>query len=130
MTPLMPCLGHEVQCALARADHGLPALHREVAGPGHQRYLLQFVSSIWDLGWDVVVLAVVGEGALVKGLHHHLHLLLEQLPVGVLVNDGVAEALDFTRVVTPANAEDDPSLRSGCRRSRSPPPDAAGATWG
>ena len=54
------------------------------------------------------MLAVVREGALVKGLHHHLHLLLEQLPVGVLVYDWVAKALDLTGVVTPANAEDDP----------------------
>ena len=51
--------------------------------------------------------AVVGEGPLVEGLVHDLDLLLEELAVGVLVDDGVAEGFDFARVVASTDSEAD-----------------------
>jgi len=53
------------------------------------------------------VFAVVGEGPLVEGLVHDLDLLFEELAVGILVDDGIAEGFDFSGVVASADAEAD-----------------------
>ena len=54
--------------------------------------------------------AVMREGALVEGFIHHIDLLFEEFAVGVLVDDGVTEDLDFPGVVAPADAEADTSV--------------------
>ena len=101
---------HEVHGALAGADQGLVAFHRQVLGPGHQGNLLQVIAAIGHVRRDVVVLAVVGEGAFIEGLEDDLYLFLEQLPVGVPVQHGRVQGFDLAGVVAPAHAEDDPSV--------------------
>ena len=50
------------------------------------------------------------EGVLAEGLDQHLHLLLEQFPVGVAVQHGGGEGLHLAGVVASAHAKDDPTL--------------------
>ena len=99
---------HKVDALGVAADQGLPDFHRLADGPGHQADLLQLVAPIGYVGGELVVLALVGEGFLAKGLDQHLYLLLEQLPVGVAVQHGGGEGFDFAGVVAAAHAEDDP----------------------
>ena len=47
---------------------------------------------------------------MVEGLPHDLDLFFEELAVGVLVDDGVAENFDFSGVVASADAEADASV--------------------
>ena len=103
-------LSHEVQRPLGPSLDGLPALHRQVLGPGHQGNLLKLVTPVGHGRWNVVVSAVVGERTLVEGLHHDLHLFLEHLPVGVLVQQGRAEGLNLAGVIPASHAEDHPSV--------------------
>ena len=49
---------------------------------------------------------MVGEGLLVEALQHEVHLLLEQLAVRRLVDDGRAERLDLARVIAAADTHD------------------------
>ena len=100
---------HEVKGALAGGYDGLPALNGQGTRAGDQCDFFKLVATVGHLGWYLVVLAVVGKGGLVEGLHHDLHLLLEQLAVGVLVDDGVAEALYFAAVVATTHAENHPA---------------------
>src|SRR5262249_55123882 len=102
-------LDHEVHRALAGADDGLPAFDGQRLRPRHQRDLAELIAPVRHLGRDRVVLALMREGALVERLEDDLDLLLEQLPVGVLVDDRRAERLDLTAVVTAPDAEDDPA---------------------
>ena len=53
------------------------------------------------------MLALVRERLFVERLEDDLHLLLEQFAVGVVVDDGCAERLDFAAVVAAPHAEDD-----------------------
>jgi hypothetical protein len=78
-------LDHEVQGTLTGADYWLPALYRAVAWTRHQGNLFQLIAPIGHSGGNVVVLAVMGERALVESFENDLYLLLEQFPVGVLV---------------------------------------------
>ena len=50
------------------------------------------------------------EGALVERLEDQLHLLLEQLAVGVLVEHGRSERLHLAGVVATADAEHDATV--------------------
>ena len=58
------------------------------------------------------MLAMMGEGLLIEGLHDDLDLLLEHLAVGVVVRVGAgnAEGVHLPGVVAPANAENHPSV--------------------
>src|SRR5918994_2237635 len=100
-------LGHEVQRPRAGADDGLPALDGSRLRAWHQGDLPDLIAPIRHRGRDRVVLALVGEGALVEGLEDDLDLLLEQLAVGVLVEHRPSEAFDLARVIAPPDAEDD-----------------------
>ena len=102
-------LGHEVERPRARADHRLPALDGQRLRARHQRDLLELVAPIGHRGRDRVVLALVGEGALVERLEDDLDLLLEELAVGVLVEHRRPERLDLAGVVAAPDAEDDPA---------------------
>jgi hypothetical protein len=86
----------------------LPALHGQGLRARHQRDLPQLVAAVGHGGRDRVVLALVGEGALVERLEDEVDLLLEQLPVGALVEDRRAEGLDLPAVVAAPDPEDDP----------------------
>ena len=97
---------HEVEPARAGADDGLPALHRAAQRAWDEGDLAELVAPIRDRRREDVVLAVVGEGLLVEGLHEDLDLLLEELPVGLRIQHGAAERLDLARVVAAAHAED------------------------
>ena len=101
--------GHEVQPAGAAADYGLPAFDGEVDGPGDKGDLFQVVSPIGDVNRDVVVLAVVRERLLVEGLEDDIDLLFEEVSVGLLVKEWVAEHLDLACVVAPAHPKDHPA---------------------
>ena len=90
----------------AAAGDGLPDVDRAVERAGDQRYVAELVTAVGDIGRDLVVLAVVAEGLLVEGLHDDVDLLLEQLAVGVLVQQGRAEGLDLAGLVATADAED------------------------
>ena len=95
---------HEVDGPVAGRHHRLPPLDL-VLGPGNQGDLFQVIAAVGHVGRNVVVLAVVGERALVERLPHHLNLLLEELTVGVLVHDGGAEDLNLAGVVAATHAE-------------------------
>ena len=81
-----------------------------VDGPGHKAQLLKLVAPIRHLGGDLVVLALVGEGLLPEGLENDLHLLFEQLPVGVPVQHRRTEGLDLAGVVAAPYAEHNPAV--------------------
>ena len=85
---------------------GLPDLHRLADGPRHHRNLFQVITAIGHGRRDGVVLALVAPRFLVERLQDDLHLLQEQLPVGVVVDDGRAESLHLTGMVAPPDAED------------------------
>jgi len=80
-------------------------------GPRHQRDLFQLIAAVRDLGRDRVVLALVRERFLAERFQDDLHLLLEELAVGLGVQHRVAEGLDLPRVVAASDAEDEPALR-------------------
>ena len=107
--PLDAVLRHEVQGAVARADYGLPALHRQIDRPRHQGYLLERVASVRHLRRDCVVLAMMRERLVVERLEQDLYLLLEQLAVLFLAEHRRAERLDLARVVAAPNSEDHPA---------------------
>ena len=79
-------------------------------GPGDQGYLLKLVAPVRHLGRDIEVFAVVGEGAVVKGLENDLHLLFEIVPVRVSVQHGRAEGLHLPGVIPAPDPEDDPAV--------------------
>jgi hypothetical protein len=72
--------------------------------------LAQRVAAVLDRGRDRVVLAAMGERLLVERLEEHLHLLLEELLVGFVVEHRRAEALDFSRVITASDSHDDATV--------------------
>ena len=88
------------------AGDRLPHLHRLVDGTRNQRHLGRLVAAELGGRGDGVVLAVMAERVLVERLHHDFHLLLEQLAVGVLVQQRSAHRLDLPRLVAPPHAED------------------------
>ncbi len=100
-------LGHEVERALGRALHRLPAFDRQAEGPRHDGQVLEVVAAIGHARRDRVVLALMREGGVVERLEDDVDLLLEQLAVRGLVEQRRAEGLDFTRVVAAADAEGD-----------------------
>ena len=102
--PLDAVLGHEVEAARGRALDGLPALHR-VDGSRHQGEILKVVAAIGDAGGNGVVLALVGEGGVVERLEDDLDLLLEELAVGGLVEQGGPEGVDLAGVVSASDPE-------------------------
>src|SRR5437667_12788463 len=95
--------------ARAGADYRLPALDGQRLRAWHQRDLLELVAPVGHLGREGVVLALMRKGALVERFENDLDLLLEQLPVGVLIEQRRAEGLDLARVVAAPDAEDDPA---------------------
>src|SRR5262245_33248629 len=97
--------GGDVVERLAAGD-GLPDLHRPVDRARHARELAQVVAAVRHRRRQVVVLAVVAPRLLVEALEEHLHLLLEQLLVGGVVEHGRAERLDLACVVAAADAHD------------------------
>jgi hypothetical protein len=94
----------------ARADYRLPALDGQRLRARHQRDLPKLVAPVGHRGRDGVVLALMREGALVERLEDQLHLLLEQLAVGVLVEHGRPERLHLAGVVATADTEHDPTV--------------------
>ena len=96
---------HEVHGPLAGADQGLVAFHRQVLGSGNKGNFFQVIAPVGHVRRDVVVLAVVGEGAFVEGLEHDLNLFLEELPVGILVYNRRIEGLYFTAVIATAHTK-------------------------
>src|SRR5215468_977959 len=91
---------------LARGN-GLPDLHGQREGPRYDSDLLERVAAIFHGGRDRVVLAPVRPRLLVEALEEDLHLLLEQLLVGLVVEHGSAERLDLARVIAAPHAHDD-----------------------
>ena len=65
------------------------------------------VAAVGHLGRQRVVLALVREALLVERLEDDVDLLLEQLAVGLLVEQRRAEGLHLARVVAAADAEGD-----------------------
>src|SRR6267143_1213971 len=96
--------GHVVDRLAARDRH--PDLDGQMLGARHAGDVAERVAAVLDGGRHVVGLAVVAEPLLVEALQHEVHLLLEQLTVGRLVDDGGAEALHLARVVTATDAHD------------------------
>src|SRR4029077_3007644 len=99
-------LDHELEPARAAADDGLPDLDRQMHRARDERELLQLIAAIRHRRRDRVVLPLVRERGLIERLEDDLDLLLEQLTIGLAVEHRVAEALDFSRVVAAADAED------------------------
>ena len=69
----------------------MPGLDRKAGRSRDQCDLLQVIAPVGDLRWDSVALTAVGKGAGVEGLEYDLNLLLEQLAVGVVVDDGASK---------------------------------------
>ena len=86
-------------------------------GRVNQGYLLQVIPPVLDIGRDVVVLAVVGEGLLVEGHQDGLDLLLEEVPVGLGVQQRRAEGLDLSGLVAAPHAKGNPSPGEDVGRS-------------
>ena len=105
----MPYFAMKFRAAFGSGDDGLPPFDG-IFRTRDERYIFEFVATVRNCRWDVVVFAVVRKGALIKGFVHDLDLLFEEFSVGVLVDDGVSEDFDFTGVVTPADAESDASV--------------------
>ncbi len=102
--PLDAVPGHEVEAARGRALDGLPALHR-MDGTRHQGEVLQIVAAVRDPRGNGVVLALVGERGVVERLEDDLHLLLEQLAIGGLVEERGPEGVDLAGVVSAPDPE-------------------------
>src|SRR6266850_86760 len=83
-----------------------PDLDGQVLGARHARDLAELVAAVLDGRRHVVSLAVVAERLLVEALQHQVHLLLEQLAVGRLIDDGGAERFHLARVIAAAHAHD------------------------
>src|SRR2546428_5430 len=96
--------GHVVDGLAARDRH--PDLHGQVLRPRHTRDLAELVATVLHRRRAVVALAVVAERLLVEALEQEVDLLLEQLPVRRLVDDGRPERLDLPRVVAASHAHD------------------------
>src|SRR4029077_7959796 len=103
-------LGHEVERALTRAAHWLPPLDGERLRTREQRQLADLVAPVGHLGRDRVVLALVREGALVERLEDDVDLLLEELAIGVLVDDRRPEGFALAAVIAAPDAEDDAAI--------------------
>src|SRR5205823_6774269 len=102
---------HEIQRARFGADDRLPALDGAMDRARYEGQLLQLVAAVRHAGRQRVVLAAVREPLVVERLEDDLDLLLEQLAVGLLIQDRRAERLDLARVIAATQAEDDPALR-------------------
>src|SRR2546421_4822224 len=98
-------LGRHVVDRLAAGDRH-PDLDGQVLGPRHAGDVGQLVAAILDRRRHVVRLAMVAERLIVEALQHEIDLLLEQLAVGGLVDDGRAERLALARVVPAPDAHD------------------------
>ena len=107
--PLDPVLGHEIQPSRVTADYWLPAFDGEVDRPGDEGDLFQVVAPVGDVDRDVIVLAVVGEGLFIESLEDDVDLFFEEVSVGFLVKEWVAEHLNFPGVVAPTHPEDHPT---------------------
>src|SRR3989442_1403882 len=83
-----------------------PDLHGQVLRPRHTCDLAELVAAVLHRRRAVVALAVVAERLLVEALEQEVDLLLEQLPVRRLVDDGRPERLDLPRVVAASHAHD------------------------
>src|SRR5437867_4484247 len=83
-----------------------PDLDGQVLGARHARDLAQLVTAVLHGRRHVVLLAVMAERFFVEALQHQLDLLLEQLAVGRLVDDGRAERFDLARVIAAAHTHD------------------------
>src|SRR5712664_3831961 len=81
--------GHVVDGLAARDRH--PDLHGQVFRPRHTRDVGELVATVLHRRRAVVALAVVAERLLVEALEQEVDLLLEQLPVCHLVDDGRPE---------------------------------------
>jgi hypothetical protein len=107
--------GHEVETPRAAAHDGLPDLDRLAQGTRHQRDLLQRIAPIGDLRGERVVLPPMRERLLAERLQDDLHLLLEELAVGLGVQHRVAERLHLAGVVPASHPEHDPALGEDIR---------------
>jgi len=99
--------GHEVQAPRAAAHDRLPHLDRPLSRPRNQRDLLQAIAAVRDIRRNRVVLALVRERLLPECFEDDLHLLLEELAVGLAVQHRVAEGLHLAGVIAAPDAEDD-----------------------
>ena len=108
--PLDAVLGHEVQSPLGAPLDGLPALHRQGLGPGHQCQLLEGVAAVGHLGRQGVVLPLVGKGLVVERLEDDVHRFFKLFAVGVLVGDVGTEGLDLASVVAASDSENHPAV--------------------
>src|SRR5215475_5131749 len=61
-------------------------------------------------GYQLKELTLVREGLRAEGLHDDLDLLLEERAIGVLIEHGRAERLDFSRVISAPDAKDSPAF--------------------
>jgi hypothetical protein len=82
---LIPCLTMKIELARAGADCRLPALDRQVDRAWNQREFLQRIAAIGNLGRQHVMLALMRKTLVIERLENNLHLLFEQLAIGVLV---------------------------------------------
>src|SRR5256884_1794245 len=105
--------GHVVDGLAARDRH--PDLHGQVLRPRHTCDLAELVAAVLHRRRAVVALAVVAERLLVEALEQEVDLLLEQLPVRRLVDDGRPERLDLPRVVAASHAHDHPTVSHDVR---------------
>ena len=96
---------HQVDGLAARDRH--PDVDRQVLGPRHHRDLLSAIAAIVDRRRTLVVLALVVEGVLVEALEQQLELLLEQLAIGLGVDERRAEGFHLAGVIAAADAHDD-----------------------
>src|SRR5712691_10205889 len=96
---------HHVDRLAARDRH--PDVDRQVLGPGYHRDLLDPVAAVVDRRRTLVALAFVAKGALVEALEQQLELLLEQLAIGLGVDERRAESFHLPRVIAAADAHDD-----------------------
>ena len=64
------------------------------------------------------MLALVRKGLLRESLHHHLHLLLKKLPVGVPVKHRRPESLHLPRVVAAPHSENNPPAGQNVRHRK------------
>src|SRR6266508_4299215 len=102
-------LRHEIQATRATAHDRLPHGYGPMDGPGDERELFELIASIGDIGWDRIMLSMVGERFFIESLEDDLHLLFEQFAVGISIQHGRAEGLHFTGVIPPSHPKADPA---------------------
>src|SRR5215813_3931841 len=112
---LQAVFSHHIDSPTARYRH--PDLDWQMFRSWYHRNFLKLIPAIRDRWRAFVKFTLVIEGFIVKAFNKNLKLFLEQLTIGLGIQERRPKGLDFARVIPAANSHYDTAIGDDVRHS-------------